>query len=259
MKILKQSWFLAVGIGAVVILLVSIGMIGPALAQGPDEMMWGNGYGHGHGMMGDMMNGGMMPGGMMYGTNPFVKPDPLSLEEASTVVEAHLTTLGDDNLALGEVMVFDNQAYAQIIEQDTEIGAMEVWVDPVTQAVYPEMGPNMMWNLKYGMMTGGGMMRSQMPNRMSGPGMMGSFDQTDISAEMPITAEEAVRIAQAYLDAYVPGRLEADSHADPFYGYYTLHVNRSGQTMGMLSVNGYTRQVWLHTWHGDLLEMSAEE
>jgi hypothetical protein len=136
---------------------------------------------------------------------------------------------------------------------------MEVLVDPVTQAVYPEMGPNMMWNLKYGMMTGAGMMGSQMPGRMSGPGMMGSFDQTDISAEMPITAEEAVQIAQAYLDAYVPGRLEADSQADPFYGYYTLHVNRNDQTMGMLSVNGYTRQVWLHTWHGDLLEMSAEE
>jgi hypothetical protein len=26
----------------------------------------------------------------------------------------------------------------------------------------------------------------------------------------------------------------------------------------MLSVNGYTQQVFLHTWHGKLLEMSEE-
>ena len=52
--------------------------------------------------------------------------------------------------------------------------------------------------------------------------------------------------------------LTADEHADPFYGYYTLHVNRDGQTVGMLSVNGYTGQVFPHTWHGKLLEMSGE-
>ena len=69
---------------------------------------------------------------------------------------------------------------------------------------------------------------------------------------------EAVELAQAYLDTYVSDNLEVDQHADPFYGYYTLHVNRAGQTIGMLSVNGYTGEVFLHTWHGNLLEMSGE-
>jgi len=34
----------------------------------------------------------------------------------------------------------------------------------------------------------------------------------------------------------------------------TIHILRDGQTVGMLSVNGYTRQVFVHTWHGDLVE-----
>ena len=42
---------------------------------------------------------------------------------------------------------------------------------------------------------------------------------------------------------------------DGFYGYYTIDILRDGRIAGMLSVNGYTRQVFLHTWHGNLLEM----
>ncbi len=51
----------------------------------------------------------------------------------------------------------------------------------------------------------------------------------------------------------------ADEHADPFYGYYTLHILRDGETVGMLSVNGYSAQAFLHSWHGDFVEMTEEE
>ncbi len=37
---------------------------------------------------------------------------------------------------------------------------------------------------------------------------------------------------------------------DTFSGYYTLHITKDGTVTGMLSVNGYTGQVWFHTWHG---------
>jgi hypothetical protein len=197
-----------------------------------------------------------MGGGMMWNnSSPFFQTEALSLSEASEAVNTFLTNLNDSNLELGEVMIFDNHAYAQIIEKDSGIGALEVLVDPATKAVYPEMGPNMMWNLKYGMMAGYG-----------GYGMMGRFGYNlpgqaapgEVSAEMPVTSARAVEAAEAYLDAYVDSNLDADEHADPFYGYYTLHVNRAGETIGMLSVNGYTEQVFLHTWHGNLLEMSGE-
>ena len=209
-----------------------------------------------------MMGGGMMGGyggyGMMggYGGGLFA-PDPLTLSEATDALETWLAALGDDNLTAGEVMIFDNHAYAQIVEKESGIGAMEVLIDPVTRSISPEMGPNMMWNLKYGMMSGYG-----------GYGMMGMMggygygypgaDAPALPTEMPLSPEKAVAAAQAYLDAYVPGNLQADDQADPFYGYYTLHILRDGQPVGMLSVNGYTQQVFLHTWHGDFIEMSGE-
>jgi hypothetical protein len=147
---------------------------------------------------------------------------------------------------LGEVMVFDNHSYAQIIETSTGIGAMEVLVDPTTREVYPEHGPNMMWNQKYSPM--GSMHGRNWPEA----------DDLDPEAveNMPISLAEGVSAAQDYLDEYYSGR-EADDHGEAFYGYYTLHVEEDGEVVGMLSVNGYSGQVFYHTWHGELLEMSG--
>jgi hypothetical protein len=139
----------------------------------------------------------------------------------------------------------------------------------------------MMWNTEYGMMSGGnfgmmgGMMNDQFGSDMMGDNqfgsdmmgesqyggmmggnMMGSFGYAP-DAEINITADEAVNAAQEYLDAYLPGKT-VDEQADAFPGYYTLHVLEDGKTIGMLSVNAYTGQVFLHHWHGDLIEMVGE-
>lgn len=211
------------------------------------------------GMMNGMMNSGMMGGMMVNSNSPFFTAKPLTLAEATDTLTTYLTSLNDANLELGEVMIFDNHAYAQIVEKDTGIGVMEVLVDPATKAVFPEMGPTMMWNLKYGMMSGFGGY-GMMGMMMGGMGnMMGQAAPADPTAEMPVTAEKAVEAAQTYLDTYfAEAQLTADPEASPFYGYYTLHVNQDGQTAGMLSVNGYTGQVFPHTWHGKLIEMSHE-
>lgn len=220
----------------------------------------------GPGMMGGF--GGMMGGGMMINpNNPFyVAPQPLTLDESSAILNAYLADLNDSNLTYGDVMIFDNHTYAQIVEQDSGTGVMEVLIDPTTKIVYPEMGPNMMWNQKYGMMSGfGGYgMMGGMMGMMGGfnNGMMGnnfSFGSADNLAELTVTPEQAVETAQGYLDSNFAGTgLTVDDHADPFYGYYTLHVNRDGETVGMLSVNGFTGAVWPHTWHGQLLAMGGE-
>ncbi|MCL5999596.1 MAG: hypothetical protein M1546_26555 [Chloroflexi bacterium] len=211
-------------------------------------------YGTGamHGDMGAMM--GMMSGTMMTGTMPhrpgmmmgfgssaLLGIKPLSIDHATTAVNGYLTELGNKDLVLAEVMVFDNHAYGRIIEQSTGAGALEVLVDPVTQAVYPEPGPNMMWNAKYGHMNG--MM-----------GMMGSTAREATTA-MPVSATEAIKAAQAYLDENLPGAKTAED-AETFYGYYTIDILRDGKVAGMLSVNGYTSQVFVHTWHGNFIEMS---
>ena len=209
---------------------------------------WSRG-GYGGGMMGwsngAYGSGGMMSAGMMGyagAASGLSNVEPLTLEQAEAAVQDYLDSLGDEDLALGEIMIFDNHAYAQILEADTGFGAQEVLIDPVTLSVYPEHGPNMMWNQKYGTMAG----------------HMGWFAGAAGSPEdMPVTAQEAVEKAQAYLADYLPGT--AVDQADPFYGYYTLDILRDGAPIGMLSVNGYTGQVFVHTWHGDFVEMAEAE
>ncbi len=237
----------------------------------PGSMM-SAGAGYSSGMMSGstMMNQGMMnQGGMMGSPDLYPRAALLSLEEAETALDRFLQSNQYEDLVIGEIMIFENHAYAQLIEKSTGIGAMEVLIDPTTLAVRPEHGPNMMWNLKYGMMAGYG--SGSMGNMMNGgrmrDGMMAGgmglhqhapgtlADPVEISADMPVSPDEAVESAQRYLDIYLPGTL-ADDHADQFYGYYTLHILRDGEVAGMLSVNGFSRQVFLHTWHGDFVGMS---
>jgi hypothetical protein len=133
----------------------------------------------------------------------------------------------------------------------------------------------MMWNLKYGgldhqymMGNSGGMMGMMGGNGgmtlaagvSAGVNMMGGYgwDSTtpaDVSAEMTVTPERAIEYAQKYLDTNISG---ATAATDPiqFYGYYTLDFEKDGKVAGMLSVNGYSGQVFLHTWHGTFIEES---
>ncbi len=214
-------------------------------------MLSGNGYdgeenSFGPGMMGNFANAPSSFGSMMGSFGGLTNVDPLSIEEAETAVTDYLATLNQDALELGEIMIFDNHAYAQIIDESTESGAFEVLVDPATGSVFPEPGPNMMWNTKYGMMG----------NSMMGGNMMNSFGYAP-DAEINVTANEAINIAQEYLDAYLPGKT-ADGETVTFPGYYTIHILEDGETIGMLSVNAYTSQVFLHQWHGDFIEMAGE-
>ncbi|MGC8879122.1 MAG: hypothetical protein ACP5R2_07855 [Anaerolineae bacterium] len=189
---------------------------------------------------------GMMGGGagcpMMSGSWAGVDPDakPLTLAQARENVQKFLEGIGNSDLELAEVMEFTGNFYAEVRERSTGIGAFELLVDRYTGQVSPEPGPNMMWNLKYGHMGGWGMMRWR-----------GSSDAT-----MPVTPEQAVEQAQKYLDHLNAG-LKA-GEVEPFYGYYTLHVERDGKVTGMLSVNGYTGAVWYHHWHGDFIAMEEE-
>jgi hypothetical protein len=221
------------------------------------SMMAGSG---GYGMMSGSRFGGMM-GNFGYENSSDIAP--LSVEEAQQAVESYLTSFGNNDLAIDEIMVFDNNAYAIIVEKSTGTGAFELLVDPVTKAVYPEHGPNMMWNLKYGMMSGFGGYGMMGPGMMMGGsgygGMMGGYTSNnevpEINAELSVTPEQALESAQSFLDQYYPG-VEVSDEVMAFYGYYTIDTQKDGAIVGMLSVNGFTRQVFPHTWHGDFIEMS---
>ena len=176
---------------------------------------------------------------------------PITIEQAKATAQQYLSRLGNPNLAVKEIMEFQNNFYIIYYEKDTGVGAFEmlVWkqapsygmmaggmmgwrVTPGT--IMPEPGPNMMWNTKYSPMTSG---------------LMGYRDQP--SSTMTVAQKQAEGFAQSYLDANYQGA--KTEMATQFYGYFTFDFTVNGKVAGMLSVNGYTGQVWYHSWHGDFI------
>ena len=232
----------------------------PRMATGTGVLEDCRGWGGsmGPGMMGGGAASAAPCAGQGYGTG---SSDALTIEEAHEAVERYIAALGYSNrsaersrrsLEVAEVMEFERNFYAIVRESDTGIGAMELLVDKWTGAVGPEMGPNMMWNGRYGpALPAPSIAEGSLPNGMHGRGrgMMGGSSETNT-----ITPEETLEIAQRWLDTYRPG-VTVEEHADPFYGYYTIHTLKDGQIEGMLSVHGATGQVWYHTWHAEFIQM----
>jgi hypothetical protein len=181
-----------------------------------------------------------------------------SLADARGAFEQAVQGYGNPNLEVAEVMEFANNYYAEVREKDTGIGAMELLINRPGSRVYPEPGPNMMWNAKYGMMSGG-----RGSGGMMGPGMMGgSASATQnpkgtTGGKMTVSPTQARKIADAYLSRVSPGTRAEE--AERFYGYYTLHAEKEGEITGMLSVNGYSGEVWYHSWHGPFIAMEEED
>jgi len=84
-------------------------------------------------------------------------------------------------------------------------------------------------------------------------GRFGGSYATPLAPGSPVTIEQAMEIAQSYLDQYLPGVVTADMAA-ALPGYYTIDTAQNGRILGMLSVNASTGQVWVHTWHGRFIE-----
>lgn len=227
------------------------GMMGFGGMMGPGADGFGR---HGFMMQGAPgWNRGHGPGMMGWFGSELSTVEPLEIEAAESAAVEYLDRLGYSGLEVAEVMIFDNHAYILVNETETGFGAMELLVDPVSGRVFPEPGPNMMWNLKYGhMATGSGMMGFGMMGR----GMMSAVPELDLdNFAMDLNEERAVELAQDYLNG-INSDVTADDHADAFYGYYTIHTLEGGEVVGMLSVNGFTGAVFPHTWHGELVEVS---
>jgi len=228
---------------------------GPSMMNnGRGSTMMG-GYGDndtGYGPGGMMRNGGMMNGYGSINSNT----TPLSIDQTKAAAENYLANLNDPDLEIAEIMVFDNNGYVIVKEASTGIGAFELLVDSASQNAYPEHGPNIYSGLNHENMMGeqgNGMMNGGMMG--NGNNMMQGWSNTtpeNLTAEMDVTPEQAVEIAQNYLDANIAGA--TTEHPMQFYGYYTLDFEKDGKAAGMLSVNGYSGQVFLHTWHGTFME-----
>jgi hypothetical protein len=181
------------------------------------------------------------PGFSMMGWLGAPTGSTISIDEAQQSVQSFLDRAGNQDMKIDELMEFDQNFYALIKEKSTGIGAFELLVNKGNGTVGFEPGPDMMWNTKYSMMG-----RARM---MGGTGPLGVRAS---NGSMTITADQAIQSAQSWLDRNYRG--DSAGTPDAFYGYYTFHFESSGQIAGMLSVNGYTGQVWFHTWHGSFIQ-----
>lgn len=209
------------------------GWYGGSWSNSPGQSRnWQGTGGYRSGMMGDWNGQGMMGGwggrGMGgWGWNqPGSNAERISIQDAVEAAKAYAASYGS-GLEVAEVMEFSQNFYVVVREADTGRGAFELLVDPYSGAVYPEMGPNMMWNLQYGHMGSG-------------------------VGDSALTVEEARQLAQQALDANLPGAV-IEGEGTAFYGYYTFDYTMDNQIAGMLSVNGLSGDVWPHTWHGDFI------
>ena len=265
-----KNWKLLTIIGLT--LVTGTLLVSGVIAMGPWGISPFGGYG---GMMG---SGGMMGGGYGYGYNYQTQPGvttpnnqyyqpvypsqfgggciggsgfnnygdaqspytnngaPLTIDTAVTIAQNYVTSINNPDLTVKEVEEYTENFYVQVAEKSTGVGAFELLIDKYTGSIYPEMGPNMMWNTKYGMMRGG---------------ILGGIFGTPTTI-MTITNDQAETIAQQFLTATIPGT--AVGEAEAFYGYYHVMALYAGEGYGMLSVNGYTGQVWYHNWHGTFIQ-----
>lgn len=225
------------------LLLIGYSIWGSAYRRNIGFSPYGPGY-YGRGMMSRWFN--------LYNRQNYSNKSKLSVDQIRNAVENYIQGY-DNNLEISDIFIYkDSDYYVSIEEKDTGKGAMELLINPYTGYVYPEYGPNMMWNEKYGMhgSRGYGMM---------GPGMMGNTRwnrsyqnyQNEYKAKQ-ISREEAVKNADEYVKGNVDKDFSVSNQGHEFYGYYTFHVNKNKKTIGMLSVNYYTGDVWYHNWHGQL-------
>jgi len=233
---------LAIGLGSLALGLGYSAYTAASYARSAD---WNVGYG----------NGWMMGQRQASSSQPLITSNnSITLDQAKQIAQQYLVSTGNQNLAIKEVMEFQNNFYIIYYEKDTGIGAFEmlIWKQTPTYGmmsgggmmwgghgtvgvITPEPGPNMMWNRKYGPMSNG---------------MMASGNQEP--TKMTISNDRAEQLAQTYLNSnFSNAKTEM---ATEFYGYYTFDFTVNGRIYGMLSVNGYTGQVWYHSWHGDFIQ-----
>lgn len=169
-----------------------------------------------------MMGGNMLiSGGTPYNSNGSL----ITLEQAKDIANRYQASQNNPDLELADLEEWEFNFYVEYKEKSTGTKAFQMLTDKYTGMMFPEMGPNMMWNTKY---------------------MMGLQ-----AGAMSVTEEQAMVSAQQFLDSRLPGTKAENGGI--FYGYYHFDVKKDEKMYGMLDVNGYSGQAWYHTWHGNFI------
>jgi hypothetical protein len=224
---MNRNLIIAIGVvGLILLALLAFNQIyRPGYSPGGVSPPWRTSPGVGPGMMyGPGYNYSFGPGMMGYADMmALYYPDakPVSSEDARASMKSFAQQYGSD-MEVEDFMVFSGNYYGVLRDVGRNQSVAEVLVDRYSGSAYPEPGPNMIWNTLYG------------------TGREG--------AGGPTYGQGAARgLAEDFLVGYLPGARVMETEALP--GYYTFDFGRE-EIEGMLSVNAYTGQIWVHTWHG---------
>lgn len=198
-------------------------------------MMNNSGYNYTSGMMGspsyNYTNGSGMMSGMMGNTMMsnmmalyYPGSKPITQDEAIKNMESFAQQYGP-NMEVDDFMTFSSNYYGVVKDANSSQDIAEVLVDRYSGSAYPEPGPNMMWNTRYG---------------------AGRTQEQGITYDLA----GSKKLVEEFLNGYLPEAQIIESHEMP--GYYTFDYGRK-DIEGMLSVNAYSGQIWVHTWHGPYL------
>ncbi len=198
--------------------------------------------------------------------------EPLTLEEAGQAAKEFLQRANLEHLDLGRILVFESGAYVVVEKAGSEEGAFELQVDPLTRLASVEFGPTMIWNTEFGLSSGhfpGPAHLRRLEHGFDHVWMLPPrraralrlFHRSIGTAEAPpeaeggVTGEEALAVAQRYLEAHA-SNLTLAREAQAFPGYFTIDILKDGVVHGLISVNAETGQVWPHKWRGKVVEAS---
>jgi hypothetical protein len=218
---------------------------------------------------------GMGPGGM-HGYGPWAAQQgtpTVTADQAVARARQYLGQYANPDLAAVELIEFPTVFYVVVQERSTGKGAFALLVNRVNGNVSPEMGPPMMWNVKYGHPAGGfgghpmgGMGQGYGPGSM-GPGMMGQGFSPQPGVR-PVQAAPGTPPQVAPMDeARARGALQAWAtqtfpgagigKALEFPGFFTYRLVRDGKPFALVSVNAYGGQVWYAWQYGPIVREQA--
>lgn len=178
------------------------------------------------------------PGYVSDGAN-FQMPEEL----VTDAVQRYLERQGDPDLAVTRRLEFYSAYQLDVIEQSSGRYAFGLMVGKDSGQVSPKAGPNIFWNIKYG---------AQLGEIGGGYGMVGHLTSSTVPDEMPLAESEARSLAASSILQMGDGS-KLDGEARSYYGFYQFDVNKGGELVGELAVNGHNGQIWYEQWGEPLM------
>lgn len=162
----------------------------------------------------------------------------LTTDEIVSRIQDYVEQQNNPNLAVARLHEFNLAYQAEVVERDTGLHAFDLMVTKGVSRTSPATGPNILWNTKYG---------PTIAEIGGGYGMLGRILAQPAPDDMRLNEAETRDIAEVAIND-MDASLSLEDEAATFYGFYEFYLDRDGEAVGALAVNGYSGQVWFEDW-----------